>query len=569
MPVVSFALMLGCADAHLSDGDAGVDQPCVLGTYDHDADPLTACVTWTTCVAGEYVASSGSASRDRLCRPCAPGTYCAGDAAPVVTCHDAEMTWDHDAHPATPCSPLRECAPGSFVSNPGSSVADRVCAACAAGTYSDTANADACAAWTPCAMGFVPWPVGTSISDQGCTQQAWDWAVQYGPGTATDGQCMAVLGSGVLVNVGFTYDAFPGYTNAGSADLYVRAFNADGSERWTHQLGTPGWDNAASAVSDTTGAIYVVGSADGALPGMTSLGGTDAFIRKYDADGVVLWTRQFGTTGGDYAEKLAVDSAGNVYVVGSTSGSFPGFSIVGQSAAFVRKYDAAGNVIWTRQFGEDGDVFGDAVATVEDTHVYVVGAMYQPFSGLPVTGSLDVFVRKYDSSGAEIWTRTLGSTEYDHAHGAAVDELGGLILVGHTDGVLPGQPDEPGSKGFIWKWSAAGEPLWGRLVSGDEWGSADAVGAAGLGNFYVVGSVSRAFAGQVQSGMWDAFVRLYDSSGDVLWTRQFGSSQGDAVCGVGLDDAGFVYVSGGTAGAIPRAVGTGTRFVMRLTPVDL
>ena len=73
---------------------------------------------------------------------------------------------------------------------------------------------------------------------------------------------------------------------------------------------------------DSSG-VYLAGYLLGTFPGQTSAGLFDAFVRKYDANGNEVWTRQFGTSGTDEAHGIAVGSSG-VYVVGRTLGSLPG-----------------------------------------------------------------------------------------------------------------------------------------------------------------------------------------------------------------------------------------------------
>ena len=64
----------------------------------------------------------------------------------------------------------------------------------------------------------------------------------------------------------------------------------------------------------------------------------------------MIWTRQFGTSALDVAVDVFVGSSG-VYVAGVTTGALPGQSASGFSDAFVRKYDTSGTEVWTRQFG--------------------------------------------------------------------------------------------------------------------------------------------------------------------------------------------------------------------------
>ena len=59
-------------------------------------------------------------------------------------------------------------------------------------------------------------------------------------------------------------------------------------------------------------------------------------MRKYDAAGTEVWTRQFGTSVSDRANGVSVDSSG-VYVAGRTSGTFPGQTSAGNGDVFVAK----------------------------------------------------------------------------------------------------------------------------------------------------------------------------------------------------------------------------------------
>ena len=99
--------------------------------------------------------------------------------------------------------------------------------------------------------------------------------------------------------------------------------------------------------ADSSGGVYVVGGADGTFPGQTEEGDQDAFIRKYNSDGDEEWTWQFGTSEFDYASGVAADSSGGVYVVGNTNGEFPGQTEEGDQDAFIRKDNSDGDEEWT------------------------------------------------------------------------------------------------------------------------------------------------------------------------------------------------------------------------------
>jgi len=88
-------------------------------------------------------------------------------------------------------------------------------------------------------------------------------------------------------------------------------------------------DGATGVAVDGAGGVHVVGLTDGALPGRTRAGKGDAFLVRYGPGGRRLQLRQFGSAAWDSAYGVAVDAAGDAYVVGDTGGALPGQSNAG------------------------------------------------------------------------------------------------------------------------------------------------------------------------------------------------------------------------------------------------
>ena len=107
---------------------------------------------------------------------------------------------------------------------------------------------------------------------------------------------------------------------------------------WIAQFGTSQSDVAGGVAADSSG-VYVAGSTIGVFPGQSAAGGIDIFLRKYSVTGSVIWTRQFGTPADDDtigpSGAVATDATG-VYIGGTTDGSLPGQTTAGRSDAFVR-----------------------------------------------------------------------------------------------------------------------------------------------------------------------------------------------------------------------------------------
>jgi hypothetical protein len=158
-------------------------------------------------------------------------------------------------------------------------------------------------------------------------------------------------------------------------DAFLSKYDQAGVLHWTRQLGTnrdeTGWGVSANKLGDVFMWGYTTG--DLAAPNTS---GNDAFISKYDSLGHLQWTRQLGTFslvasfGG-----VSADELGNVYFAGHTLRPL----VDGASNnwdAFAGKYDADGELVWIRQFGtgEIDDAYG--VSWDGDSNLYVAGRSF-------------------------------------------------------------------------------------------------------------------------------------------------------------------------------------------------
>ncbi|MBM3775453.1 MAG: hypothetical protein FJW37_09860, partial [Acidobacteria bacterium] len=362
---------------------------------------------------------------------------------------------------------------------------------------------------------------------------------QFG-GPSHDFAQAAAIHSGSTYVAGYTMGALPGQASSWGQDAFLRRYDSSGAEVWTRQFGSSGDDVAAAIVADS-GGVYVAGSTSGALPGQTAGGSYDAFVRKYDLAGNELWTRQFGTSGIEQALGAAVDATG-VYIAGYTSGTLAGqTSAGGPYDAFLAKYDLNGNPLWMRQFGSAGIDTAYAVSAAGGA-IYVAGDTTDALAGPgSYLGGYDAFVRKYDSGGAAGWTRQFGTGGTDSARRIAAD-ASGFYLAGSRNGPFFGRYDATG----VEQWSRQlAYPL--TLVSG--------VAASG-GGVLISGEASGALPGQTGAGGRDVFIRGYDGSGNEVWTRQFGSAGSDFAAGLAAD-AGSASLSGSTDGVLAGQTSAG------------
>jgi uncharacterized protein (TIGR03437 family) len=352
--------------------------------------------------------------------------------------------------------------------------------------------------------------------------------------------------AGFLGTVGGT---FPGQTGSGSGpDSFVRKYDTSGNELWTRQFGT-GKPVFALGMAAGGGGVYVVGRGSGTFPGQMQVLSEQAFVIKYDSNGNQQWVREFASTEGVEAHAVATDATG-VYVVGTADGALPGQMGFGNGgcpcgSAFIRKYDHNGTELWTREFTVAGNEGANGVA-VNSTGVYMVGeaAGVFPNANVDSSGFFNFWVRKYDVDGNEQWTSQFGPGQ--HMKAAAVDGTG-VYAVGYMGGgALPGQTSSGGLDAFVKKYDLNGNPLWARQFGT---GASDIpYGAGSDGNgVFLVGNTLGILPGQTSAGGYDAYIRKYDTSGNEIWTLQFGRTGDDRATGVAANSSG-VYISGNSFG---------------------
>jgi outer membrane protein assembly factor BamB len=132
-------------------------------------------------------------------------------------------------------------------------------------------------------------------------------------------------------------------------------------------------------------------------------------VVKLSLDGDVLWTKCLATSEYD-GIRDPVASGGALFAAGTTNGTLPGQS--SQYGSYISKLDVSnGNEVWTHQF----DVFLTTVTSLaaDATGVYLGGWTGQPLPGQTQGESFDLFARKYDLSGVELWTRQIASPAYE------------------------------------------------------------------------------------------------------------------------------------------------------------
>ncbi len=308
-----------------------------------------------------------------------------------------------------------------------------------------------------------------------------DFTRQLG-GSADDLSLGVTVGpEGVIAIVGLTHGDYDGNTTHGSIDGIVTMLDANTTKLWSVQLGTNDEDDFVDAAFDASGKLYVVGSTRGGYGQHLAQGSNDILVVKLNQDGSEVWNRQLGIGAFEVARRVAVDANNEVVVLGVSNGSFEGNELVGLVDMVLAKFDADGTIQWTLQLGgaEDDNAAGLALDDAGD--IYVAGTTNGSFDGNRHLGSSDVFVAKVSSDGETLWSTQFGTSASDSARGIAVDAAGAVYVTGSTFGDLAGSISEGMSDAIVAALDPDGEVDWAQSFGseGDDVGRGVAVGPHG------------------------------------------------------------------------------------------
>ena len=340
------------------------------------------------------------------------------------------------------------------------------------------------------------------------------WTKQHGTSSWDEARGIATDSSGNVYVTGFTGGALDG-SNAGSNDLFLVKYDSAGDRKWTKQLGTPSNDIAYGIATDSNGNVYVTGFTSGNLDGNTNAGGADLFVVKYNSSGVKQWTRQLGTHRVDVAFDISTDSSGNVYVTGYTYGWLDGQRNAGGADLFVVKYNSSGVKQWTRQLGTTSGDWARGIRTDSSGNVYVTGHTSGSFDGNTNAGVADLFLVKYDSAGDRKWTKQLGTYEMDEAFDISTDSSGNVYVTGYTSGSFDGNTNAGGADLFLVKYDSAGDRKWTKQLGTPSTDKPQSIATDSDGNVYVTGYTHGGLDGNTNAGSVDLFVVKYDSNGNL------------------------------------------------------
>jgi hypothetical protein len=303
--------------------------------------------------------------------------------------------------------------------------------------------------------------------------------------------------------------------------------------------------SVTSVGADAQGGIVIAGYFGPQIAFGSTLyaeGAFDYFLVKFDATGVPLWAKRFGSVANDAASfplQVAVAPNGRIVVAGAANGdidlgggplsaaSSPGFNVI------VAKYDDQGNHLWSKRFvGSSMPQVATQVAFDASGDILLAGWFEGaldlgggPLPSLHDTAQSGFVAKLAGPTGAHVWSSAIDAMQSAGVGALATDTAGNVTVAGTLDGFVDfGGPTLSGYGLYTASFDHLGKYVWGKATTAT--GNALAAGAEAdpFGNTVLAGT----FSGTVEFGGAPAvsdtsglggFLAKLGPKGDAVWSR--------------------------------------------------
>ena len=354
---------------------------------------------------------------------------------------------------------------------------------------------------------------------------------------------------------------------------------------WSTFFGGSSITNGPMAIHTDNNNFYVVGYTDASLDfPLQDIGGyfqgtvngsRDAFLSKFNNNGVLVWSTFFGGSSTDeVGVDVTTDNNGNIVVVGNTSsldfpvlssggffqGTFIGGSIFFGGDVFISKFDTNGILTWSTYFGGENADLIRSVNVDRFNNTYITGMTFSTalitqnsgnfFQGVN-NGSFDMFIAKFDSGNNLVWSTYYGGGGPEQPGNIVTDTTGNVYIVGFSSSnnistQNSGNFFQPvkaqGNDGLILKFNTNDSLLWATYYggNGDEMLFGLEIDTT-TGNIYVSGNTassnlalqnSGGYFQPTRSGIQDAVVLKFNANDSLLWGTYFGGTGTESSGGI-------------------------------------
>ena len=435
-------------------------------------------------------------------------------------------------------------------------------------------------------------------------------ATYYGGGHHDYGYSVTSDGNNNIFITGYTRSTdFPLYNPGDSsyfqdtisgAEVFILKFDSFGLRQWVTYYGGNGGDYGYSISLDLYNNIFITGSTGSSdfplqNPGggayYQNYAGADAFILKFNSNGIRQWATYYGGCSWEEAYSITTDGNNNIFITGLTTSSDlpllnPGGGAYYQStnggskSTFILKFNSNGVRQWATYYG--GSNWEEAYSITADgnNNIFITG--FTQSSDFPVkdpgggayfqdtcAGFRNVFILKFDSNGVRQWATYYGGSDPgpNYGYSIAADEINNIFITGLTVSsdfplLNPGGgvyfQNYVGADVFVLKFNSSGVRIWATCFGGTGFEEGKSITIDGNNNILLTGTTrssdfplhdpggSTYFQGNHGGNYLDAFILKFNSAGALQWSTYYGGDGNDEGFSICTDNNKNIFVTGKT-----------------------
>jgi lysophospholipase L1-like esterase/outer membrane protein assembly factor BamB len=363
-----------------------------------------------------------------------------------------------------------------------------------------------------------------------------------------------------------------GFSIAASARPFLVRLLPSGTVDWIRPYADgviPGSDQQAFGLAlGPGGAIYTAGFDKGVTtPGLRP-GLSDGVLTRLNPDGSGLWHAWIGSPRLEQLAGVGTTPSGSVLVAGWTDGTVSAANAGGMDL-LIQSFSPDGSLLWSRQLGGSGQDRPSAMATTADGGLVVVGHSDGLLAGLPNRGLEDAFVLRFDAAGTLVWARSIATNGTDHGYGVLVTPDGDILVTGRMAGRDWSPAGGDPADAYLARFSPDGSLRWLRRFGSSAYDYGRSLALTPGGDILVSGRTEGDLQGLANQGGFDGYVALFSADGRHLGSRLHGTAGNDSANALLSLAAGDVIIAGMTEGNLEgrpnEAPGTYDLFVERTT----
>lgn len=358
------------------------------------------------------------------------------------------------------------------------------------------------------------------------------------------------------------------------------------SQNSSAQLPTYIWDNTLRSMSssvtlasssgtealdfDSDGNVYSAGHFYGTIDansgsGTTSLvastSGSKGYIKKTDANGVLIWAKKFDGDGDITIYDMETDDSGNCYAAGrfsetidfDPSSGTSNLTSIQNSDLFIVKLNNLGEFQWVKRLTSASSLIPDGISVDPsgnpNIHGYFGGTVdFNPGTGaFSMTGTFHGYWLRLDPSGNFVFAKQLASSGGTRIKDLIFAADGSATICGYHGGTTDfdlgtgvneiSTPSNNSNDIFFARYTSDAGYVWAKSLGGSNSDEPNAIALDPSGNLLVTGTFRNSVDFDPGTGVTsfysggstldDMFIAKYSTTGNFIWAKQFGNEDGN------------------------------------------